>query len=70
MYTAPRLERSGAMNSVPFRENDIKRNSRVSFGLLYILLGTFIVLEKKELIGSFSLSLNLVFYCVVQFSFK
>ena len=42
-------------NSVPVKESHIRRRVRVKFRLLYVLLGTFIVVKKKELIGSFSL---------------
>lgn len=54
----------------PCQRSHMRRQARVNFGLLYILFGTFIVLEKKELIGSFSLSVNSAFYCALQFSPK
>ena len=52
------------------KESHIRRRVRVKFRLLYILLGLFIVWKKKELIGSFSLSLNSGFHCALQLSPK
>ena len=57
------------------KESHIRRRVRVKFRLLYnpclyILLGLFIVLKKKELIGSFSLSLNSGFHYALQLSPK
>lgn len=60
-YIALTLEVSKDVNSVPFRGSQNKRHVKVNFRLLCILLGTAIVLEKKELIGSFSPSLNSAF---------
>lgn len=53
-------------NSLPVKKSCIRRSVRVNIRLVYILLFTFIVLEKKELIGSFSLSLIHPF--IVHFS--
>lgn len=70
-YISLRLEKNGG-HFLHLPESSHSRQVRVNSRLLFILLHTSIVLERKkrELIASFSPSLNSAFYCALQRSPK